>query len=689
MQELNKEGSPQQAASMLFLKAGISGHRYLDRNSRSAKSGTYNFVIWDASKITMTGITPDSDELARNYYERTKKLKDSLIAVDAESYSQPQVSTQNLYIDDIPNDFITPETIERYDQLVYHGTGNIILGNKFDLRYVGSNQNSAILGYGAYFTQSKNAANTYRHFGQNSDITVLLKNGEKLSYLECLHHEESNGRISKGMTNVVAELNHRRKVYPNASGNALILQLKKETERRLADFWYDKKYSAVLQEQLDALNSIADITISHNGNVYIFDIPEDYELLNLDVDLHNQSEQIQNIFRKLMHNFDRVHMTGQQFYEWLSKKLGSDEKASMWLMKQGISGHYYLENGINFGAFENDFDACSYVIWDMSKIRMVSINPDSDQDAIDYYNHTKQLNTANEQYSQLNRPSSINNDLIGMNGMGQQQTISIPKQQLEAVRRKYQSTTQWMKAPNGEDTKLTERQWLQVRTPNFIRWFGDWENNPAEASKVLDENGEPLVVIHQTGNTSDFSIFNTTGRKGGLTEDTGAWFANLKGQSPIPYPLHKDDGSKIDGRHYYVFLNIRNPYVYDAGRRDWYDISRNKNDITTDDLVRAVKRNDVGSGNHDGVIIKNVDKEFLLYDNVDDYIVFNPEQIKSATANNGNFAPNDPDIYHQIIGEHGARRLDMLERSTTRIDALKLAEQMHKELETFGKRQAG
>ena len=112
------------------------------------------------------------------------------------------------------------------------------------------------------------------------------------------------------MTNVVVELNHRRKVYPNASGNALILQLKKETERRLADFWYDKKYSAVLQEQLDALNSIADITISHNGNVYIFDIPEDYELLNLDVDLHNQSEQIQNIFRKLMHNFDRVHMTG-------------------------------------------------------------------------------------------------------------------------------------------------------------------------------------------------------------------------------------------------------------------------------------------------------------------------------------------------------------------------------------------
>lgn len=33
----------------------------------------------------------------------------------------------------------------------------------------------------------------------------------------------------------------------------------------------------------------------------------------------------------------------------------------------------------------------------------------------------------------------------------------------------------WMKAPNGKPTRLTERQWVQVRTPNFKRWFGDWE----------------------------------------------------------------------------------------------------------------------------------------------------------------------------------------------------------------------
>jgi len=32
-----------------------------------------------------------------------------------------------------------------------------------------------------------------------------------------------------------------------------------------------------------------------------------------------------------------------------------------------------------------------------------------------------------------------------------------------------------MLAPNGKPTNLTERQWAQVRTPLFKRWFGDWE----------------------------------------------------------------------------------------------------------------------------------------------------------------------------------------------------------------------
>ena len=47
--------------------------------------------------------------------------------------------------------------------------------------------------------------------------------------------------------------------------------------------------------------------------------------------------------------------------------------------------------------------------------------------------------------------------------------------QKEAVRRQYEGTDMWMKAPNGQPTNLTEDQWLAVRTPAFKAWFGDWE----------------------------------------------------------------------------------------------------------------------------------------------------------------------------------------------------------------------
>ena len=80
----------------------------------------------------------------------------------------------------------------------------------------------------------------------------------------------------------------------------------------------------------------------------------------------------------------------------------------------------------------------------------------------------------------------------------------------------------FMKAPHGKPTNLKERQWLQVRTKNFINWFGDWINDPSNASKVVDENGEPLVVYH--GTTSEFTEFDKN-EKGKYTNAPSAKMA--------------------------------------------------------------------------------------------------------------------------------------------------------------------
>jgi hypothetical protein len=60
------------------------------------------------------------------------------------------------------------------------------------------------------------------------------------------------------------------------------------------------------------------------------------------------------------------------------------------------------------------------------------------------------------------------------------------KRQYEEVENLYKDTGAWLKAPNGADTKLNTRQWIQVRTPLFKKYFGDWE---AAAMSEFYENG--------------------------------------------------------------------------------------------------------------------------------------------------------------------------------------------------------
>jgi len=65
--------------------------------------------------------------------------------------------------------------------------------------------------------------------------------------------------------------------------------------------------------------------------------------------------------------------------------------------------------------------------------------------------------------------------------------------------------TRMMFANNGKPSNLNEQQHKLVRTHEFKTWFGDWENDPENSSKVVDENGEPLVVYH--GSEKEFYEF--------------------------------------------------------------------------------------------------------------------------------------------------------------------------------------
>jgi hypothetical protein len=102
------------------------------------------------------------------------------------------------------------------------------------------------------------------------------------------------------------------------------------------------------------------------------------------------------------------------------------------------------------------------------------------------------------------------------------------KSEYDAVVAQYKGTDAWMKAPDGAATKLSERQWVQVRTPAFKAWFGDWESAYAkgdlwsrdDVSKAVGANGEPLVVYHGTDKGGFTEFEKPSGRGRG---DLGIW----------------------------------------------------------------------------------------------------------------------------------------------------------------------
>lgn len=181
-------------------------------------------------------------------------------------------------------------------------------------------------------------------------------------------------------------------------------------------------------------------------------------------------------------------------------------------------------------------------------------------------------------------------------------------------------------APNGKVSKLTERQYIQVRTKAFKEWFGDWENNPNEASKVVDENGEPLVVYRGTRPNS--TVYNT-----------GVF------RSKILFTTPKKVGASRYGDPIALFMNARNPAIIDY-KGEEYDKKIEDEFYTPGNSFTIIDRKAESAINkgYDALIVKNV-KDGTNYP-IDDYVVLNPNQIKSATDNIGTFSRTDDNIYH-------------------------------------------
>ncbi|MGX2956455.1 ADP-ribosyltransferase-containing protein [Ursidibacter arcticus] len=243
------------------------------------------------------------------------------------------------------------------------------------------------------------------------------------------------------------------------------------------------------------------------------------------------------------------------------------------------------------------------------------------------------------------RSSLSDNDYLSENNIKTETDLSQYQDESSDNSTRYsktdRSTYEQAKA-NGE-TELTFEQYQQVRTPEFKAWFGDWENDPENASKVINpKTGEPLVVYH--GSNADFSVFEKTQETDYGWYGEGYYFTQDRdiADSYADMAVLERGGNQTN---YGVYLNLRNPNYVNLSNGS---LVTNKNSVSAKETTNKLK-----SQGFDGVVVfENVSGKAqgkTPYNFAEEVVAFDSNQIKSATDNNGAFDPNNNDIRYSRI----------------------------------------
>lgn len=190
------------------------------------------------------------------------------------------------------------------------------------------------------------------------------------------------------------------------------------------------------------------------------------------------------------------------------------------------------------------------------------------------------------------------------------------------------------------DEEMLYQSAPQTSSPEFKAWFGD--------SKVVDAEGKPLVVYH--GTREGFSSFQESESPRHATSAFGFFFAGSPaGADFFNGGMGKDVSYAEDGRTLPVHLSINNPFVM-----KWSEFSKwirrgEADDVGTIDDINEFKGRLIDEG-FDGIhILPSKSKAKTAFNewSYDNWVAFDPKQIKSATGNVGTFDSKNPNILEQ------------------------------------------
>lgn len=197
-----------------------------------------------------------------------------------------------------------------------------------------------------------------------------------------------------------------------------------------------------------------------------------------------------------------------------------------------------------------------------------------------------------------------------------------------------------------------------TKSLQFIRWFGDWQNHPKKASKIVNADGTPKVMYH--GSPYQFYAFDKKKVKSSGLYGKGFYFTD------------SDTHAKQYGNLYAVYLDIKNPLsegsatvtekqirkfleavaenedysienygTYDVNEilkgitsRDAFAVITDINATAIGDMVEATELfNKVNGTNFDGIVVPT------------ETVVFKPTQIK-AVNNVGTYDKRNDNMYY-------------------------------------------
>lgn len=388
-------------------------------------------------------------------------------------------------------------------QRAFHGTPHRGI-EKFDTAKIGTGEGNQAYGWGLYFASRKDIAEWYRRSLSKTTPAHNTFDGKRITkkLLEQLQQDKDNavsgffrsraGGRAAGITNIAKAVDD---AIETAQEN------RDDFQQRLDNYLANPPFASTYKPEdyrrfiagyesqiagLEALKSRLGFNKEQKGGqLYEVEIPGDEEMLLWDKPLSEQTNEVIDALRlpndpdwRLEGNPGWGKLTGEEFYQALQGRIGlkqrGDKAASEYLSNLGIKGIKYLD-GTSRGAGDGSYN---YVIFDGEEIAIQQAYYSRDRSASEY----------------------------------------------AEVENRYKGTDEWMRAPDGTPTILTERQWVQVRTPSFLAWFGDWTKGDVwsrdDVSKAVGKNGEPLVVYHGTDKGGFTEFEEPTGKGRG---DLGIW----------------------------------------------------------------------------------------------------------------------------------------------------------------------